>query len=301
MGKSYPVQRKKSASVITLEPHLRLAKLPLCLMVSFSTAFGYLFAKPTYSAELFFCTIGVLLLATGAASFNSIQEIQYDALMERTKDRPLVQKRLSVFQAAIQAVFLIVSGGSLLFFSLDSVGPAVVGILAIILYNLIYTKLKSITVFAIIPGTICGALPPYIGWLAAGGDVLSFGALLLFVLFVLWQVPHFFLVLLRHKKDYVNSNLPNVLNKLGESRLRRVFITWIGALAAIMLIFSVMPNGGPVLGRFLICLNAIVLFSLFVVQLIFMQRPKYRYLFLHLNISIFLVMFIISAGAVMNG
>ncbi len=295
---TYPVQRENVPVSLEFVSRLRLAKLPLCLMVAFSSVFGYVVASPVYSLQLVLCTVGVLLLAAGGASYNSLQEIRFDALMERTKNRPLVQGDLSGRQAAFQSIIFVVCGLALLFVSSESAGPAIVGVIAIILYNFVYTKLKAITVLAIIPGAICGALPPYIGWLAGGGSFFDYPALLLFVLFVLWQVPHFFLVLLNHKKDYVSSVLPNMLKLLRESSLRRIFISWIGALAVIMLTFTVLPNVVSPFGRILICGNAIFLFLLFAVQLFCTKTPNYRFLFLHLNFSIFLIMFIVCIGSI---
>ncbi len=297
MGYIYPVESKASLS-LEIFPRLRLAKLPLCMLVAFSTAFGYLVALPVYSGQLVLTTLGVLFLATGGATWNSIQEVHFDARMERTKDRPLVRKEVSVTQAGIQACFLLLVGVILLVFSSDSLYPAVVGFSAIIIYNLIYTQLKEKTTFAIVPGAVCGALPPYIGWLAGGGDYFSYQAFMLFNLLVLWQVPHFFLVLLNHKKDYADSTFPNMLSLLREMSLRRILIPWIGALSTMMLIFTVMLNGISFLGQILICGNAIVLFTLFVMHLLVLQRPNYRFLFLHLNFSIFFIMFVICAEVV---
>ncbi len=298
MGCTYPAQRENVPVSLELVSRLRLAKLPLCFMVAFSSVFGYMVASPVYSLQLVLCALGVLLLSAGGASYNSLQEICVDALMERTKNRPLVQKQLSIRQAALQSIIFVVCGLGLLFISSESAGPVIVGGIAIILYNFVYTKLKTITVLAIIPGAVCGALPPYIGWLAAGGNYFSYPALLLFVLFILWQVPHFFLVLLNHKKDYVCSDIPNMLKLMRESSLRRIFISWVGALAAIMITFTVLPNTLFPFGRILICGNAIFLFFLFVVQLLCRETPNYRFLFLHLNFSIFFIMFIVCIGNV---
>ena len=96
----------------------------------------------------------------------------------------------------------------------ETLSPVLVAIFAVILYNGVYTPLKKKSVLAIIPGAFCGALPPYIGWLSGGGGVISYTAVLLIVLFVLWQIPHYLLVLLTFKDDYEKSSLPNFLKNV---------------------------------------------------------------------------------------
>ncbi len=298
MGCIYPVERRESYVTLQIISFLRLAKLPLCLMIALSAMFGFIMASHSYSLQLLYATLGVLLLASGGATWNSLQEIHFDARMERTRGRPLVKKELSPFKAKVQTFILLIAGILLLKASTNSYWPTLVGGSGIILYNLVYTQLKSKTSLAIIPGAICGALPPYIGWLAGGGGVLSYKAFMLFCLLILWQVPHFFLVLLNYKKDYLDGVIPNILMIVKENSLRRIFITWIGALSAMMLIFTVMLNELSLVGRILISGNALVLFTFFAMQMVVIKRPNYRFLFMHLNFSIFFIMFVVCAGAV---
>lgn len=301
MGQIYHGQHDNKTVMEWLTPYIQVAKLPLCLMVAFSAAFGYVMASPVPSVHLLSCTFAVLLLAAGAASYNSLQEKKSDGLMNRTRKRPLVVNAVTSTNVAIQASFLIFLGLFLLLIVFEKVGPMVVGVAAVIIYNVVYTNLKRVTVFSIIPGAICGALPPYIGWLAGGGDPLAYSAAILFLLFVLWQIPHFFLVLLNHKSDYARSVTPNMLKLLHESGLRRLFVTWVGALAACMLFFPVIPSTISNLDRGLICANALVLFAVFVQQLFFRTTPHYRFLFIYLNFSIFFIMFVIIAGNLGKG
>lgn len=284
-----------TGSALKLACYLKIAKIPLCLLVAFSSFFGYLYSASlvTVKAVLLFCS--VLVLACGAATLNSYQERNLDGLMQRTKNRPLVRGEVSENKALMQAVILIPIG----LISILSFTPAafIMGVLAVILYNLIYTRLKSRTLLAIIPGAIGGALPPYIGWLAAGGEVMSFQGILPVFLLLFWQVPHFLLVMLNHKLDYASTLLPNILKRLSESSLQRIFLPWIAALTVTMLIFTVLPSSMSNIERLFIIINGVVLFGLFSVQLMFIKPPNYSYLFKHLNFSIFLLMLIICCGA----
>jgi heme o synthase len=296
MGGTCQVPQDKKSIFDGLLPYLRVAKIPLCMMVAFSASFGFVMASPMISLQLFMCTFAVFLLSAGAASYNSFQEKDSDGLMARTKNRPLVVKEVIPFHAAVQASVLIFFGLLLLVAGFDGGGPALVGLISVIFYNFLYTKLKRTTVLAIVPGAICGALPPYIGWLSGGGHPFAYSAAIIFILFVLWQIPHFFLVQLNHKSDYVNSMSPNMLKMLQEGGLRRLFVTWIGALSACMLFFPVIPGIISNVEKVFICGNAILLFVLFVIQLFYSKNPNYRFLFIYLNFSIFFIMFIVIVG-----
>ncbi len=275
----------------------KIAKVPLCLLVAFSSLFGYLYAVPVYTRDATQVFVAVFLLACGAASLNSYQERRQDGLMNRTRNRPLVKKKMSNNSALMQAVLLIISGLISLYL-FTNITAFMLGIVAVVLYNLIYTRLKAKSLFAIVPGSISGAIPPYIGWLAAGGDMVSFQAMLPVFLLVFWQVPHFLLVLLNHKSDYVTSLLPNLLKKLPESSLQRIFLPWIAALTVTMLTFTVLPSGMTDIARLFIVVNGIVLFGLFCVQLVYVKSPNYGYLFKHLNLSIFILMLVVCCSAI---
>jgi protoheme IX farnesyltransferase len=222
---------------------------------------------------------------------NSYQERSRDALMQRTRNRPLVRQKLTAQHALLQAVFLILLG-LLLIFQLANFKALLAGIAAVLLYNFVYTGMKGVTLYALLPGAVCGALPPYIGYLAAESDGALLRAFLPILLLFFWQVPHFFLVLLNHKKDYTSGPVPNLLQRLSEPALRRIFLPWIAALAMTMLAFTVMPSQlGPFL-RSLIAVNACALCGLFTVQLFFRKQPSYRFLFRYLNLSLFFMMLV---------
>jgi len=285
---------------VQLQYRLQIAKAPLCLLVSFSTLFGFLYATQVLSQQAVLIFFSVFILSCGAASLNSYQERSQDALMRRTQNRPLVKKRLTHKSALLQAVVLIVVGLSMLLFWAN-LKAFTAGVVAVSLYNYVYTRMKVSTVYAIIPGAICGAIPPYIGWLAAEGTgCMSLRAAMPVLLLFFWQIPHFFLVVLNHKEDYLASIFPNILKKLSEPALRRIFLPWITALSAIMLAFTVLPSHMSTFARFLITINAFVLFGIFSRQLILLKptRPTYRYLFRYLNFSIFFMMLVVCSTVV---
>ncbi len=185
--------KSKSASALSaalagglIRYSLQVAKAPLCLLVAFSAFFGYLLVPFQPLGPGFFVFFGVFLLAAGAASLNSVQERFADRLMGRTRHRPLAQGLVSRQRGLLQARLLLAAGFLVLFACFSSLGPVLGGIISVFLYNYVYTPLKHRSVWAIFPGALCGALPPYIGWLAAGGFYGSAVIIAVMSLFIVW-------------------------------------------------------------------------------------------------------------------
>lgn len=270
-----------------------LAKVPLCLFIGCASLFGTLMANPTLSLKALMVATGVLVVATGAASLNSLQEHQLDGRMARTMNRPLPTGRLTRGQARRQVVVLLVSGLLLVAIGGDDILPVVLTAGAVVLYNGLYTPLKKKSVLAILPGALCGALPGLIGWFAGGGGNGS-TAMLIVSLFILWQVPHFWLVLLSHQDDYVGSDLPNLLNQLPEKSVKRLLIIWICALASVMLVFAIpFPIWAGI--RYGVIVNSLVLPTIFWYGLA-VCNTSYRFFFITLNSALLIHMVLLSAG-----
>lgn len=210
-----------------------------------------------------------MLAAMGGATVNSLQEQGWDAMFSRTANRPMVQREISVAMAL--ALAAIAAFSSLLLLWLSAQQPyAVIGLtlLALLIYNLVYTPLKAKTLLAIVPGAVCGGLPPVIGWAAGGGPLSSATAALLFVLLFLWQVPHFCLILLLHKQDYCGQKQPTFLSYLSEPAVRRLSVVWIGAMAVVMMLFCVVPRPLEPFIQAVVALNALGISSLICIRLI---------------------------------
>jgi protoheme IX farnesyltransferase len=175
--------------------------------------------------------LGVTLLAAAGSAFNQVQEREIDRLMERTRDRPIPCGDLTPTGAsAIGAVCLLAGllalglGGGLL--------PVLLGIAALVWYLGVYTPLKRRTPFALAAGGLCGALPPVIGWVSAGGEPTDYRVMLLAGLLYLWQVPHFWLLQHRHAEDYRRAGLPLFNPRLNGISLFGLWRIWIMALVA---------------------------------------------------------------------
>lgn len=177
----------------------------------------------------------VFLLACGSSALNQVQERDIDARMDRTRGRPLPSGALTRAHALGVALLLITLGLSILA-QAGSMKPVFLGGLAILWYNGIYTPLKRRTAFAVLPGGVVGAIPPAIGWAAAGGRLFDTRLLALSGLFFLWQIPHFLLLLLRHEGEYRDAGLPTLGAILARGQMKRIIVSWMFATAAAALL-----------------------------------------------------------------
>ncbi|MFN2395439.1 MAG: protoheme IX farnesyltransferase, partial [Bacteroidales bacterium] len=151
--------------------YIRLTKPIITLSVAFSALTGFVLAEQSFSRGWLSMYFGVLLIAAGSSVINQIQEASSDRLMQRTRHRPLPSGEVSYKQATVWAVILSVSGTVILWF-LANPTASILAIITLVWYNGIYTPLKKFTSWAILPGAVVGAIPPAIGWSAAGGSLL---------------------------------------------------------------------------------------------------------------------------------
>lgn len=277
----------------------QLAKVPLCTLIGCSAGFAVVLAPASSAQETVQLAAGVMAAAMGGATLNSLQERVSDGELARTASRPLVQKVVSQRFALLQTCFLIMAGLLLLMNSRSApLAASLLTVLALVLYNGVYTRLKRKTVLAILPGAVCGGLPPVIGWIGGGGALLSYSCLLLFMLLFLWQVPHFCLILLMHKEDYLHASQPSFLRSLSEKGVRRLSGVWIGALALVMMLFCFQEAAAPGWYSFVLIANAILFALLLSGQLLCTTFISYRAMFILLNIMLGNHMLILACRAI---
>ncbi len=223
---------------------LELGKVRITFFVAISTSVGFILYSGSIVFEMLLTSLAVFLLASGSSALNHYQEKESDALMERTKHRPIPAGRISSGAALLVSFLLIVIGAALLYF-VSNFTALTLGILALIWYNLLYTPLKKKYSLAIVPGAIIGAIPPVIGWTAAGGNFLDYHVLVLALFFFIWQVPHFWLLLLIYGDQYEEAGFPTLTKIFNNKQLSRITYIWIVALSLsclLMPLFSVTSN-----------------------------------------------------------
>jgi protoheme IX farnesyltransferase len=111
------------------------------------------------------------------------------------------------------------------------------GVFTVFWYNGVYTPLKRVTAFAAVPGGLVGALPPVIGWVCAGGDIFDPRIRAVAFFFFIWQIPHFWLLLMRTGEDYRRAGLPSLTSVFSREQLARVTFVWMLATAVASLVF----------------------------------------------------------------
>jgi protoheme IX farnesyltransferase len=144
--------------------------------------------------------LGGFLVTGSANGYNQVIERELDKLMTRTMTRPLPDQRMSVAEALLVCTILGVAGVFILTYFMN-LTSGILGLLAILLYTLVYTPLKRKTPFAVFVGAIPGAIPPMLGWVAATGN-LGLEAWMLFTIQFLWQFPHFWAIAWVMDEDY---------------------------------------------------------------------------------------------------
>ena len=213
---------------ISLNSVLVLMKYKVSMAVTFTAITGYIVHAGSLDLHLIFLGLGVFILAGGSSALNEFQESKYDAVMERTRQRPIPSGAISPRQALLISILVIISG---LFFLYVSFGiiPFLLGLFNIVWYNLIYTNLKRITPFAVVPGALVGAVPAFIGWTAAGGSVFSPTIIFIGFFLFIWQIPHFWLLMLKYGKEYEAAGFPTINEAINPANLKRIIFSWIVA------------------------------------------------------------------------
>jgi protoheme IX farnesyltransferase len=187
---------------------ITLAKPRLNLLVVFTTAAGLYLASPNGVAlsVLLHTLMGTALIAGGAAALNQVLERDTDALMRRTRTRPIASGRLRPSQGLLFGLALSTAGLIELAVGVNLISAGIAG-LTLGSYVLVYTPLKRRTSLATLVGAVPGALPPVIGWVAATGS-LTAPALVLFGISFFWQMPHFLAIAWLYRDEYAAAGIP---------------------------------------------------------------------------------------------
>lgn len=188
--------------------YLELTKPRITVTVSMTALVGYVMGTrgPVDGSRLALCLGGTALVAAGASTLNMLFERRTDALMLRTRNRPVPAGRLRGTEALAFGLALTAAGLAVLGFG-TGVLSAVVALVTWATYLFAYTPLKTRTSLSTIVGAFPGALPPVIGWTAARGQ-LEPGAIVLFAILFLWQIPHFLAIAWIYREDYARGGLP---------------------------------------------------------------------------------------------
>lgn len=222
-------------AIQSLSPWLQLAKPGVTRLVLVTTYFGGIMAQSNASPLTWGLALtGTTLVVAAANALNMVAERDTDALMTRTRDRPLPTGKITA-KAATTASYLAAALGLAALLALNW-QTAFLGLLALAMYVWAYTPLKRVTPWALYVGALPGAAPPVLGYSAISGGQLDSTALVLFLILAVWQIPHFLAISMFRRAEYERAGIQVFSVCRSPRAVRRLMLGWSLALFAVSLL-----------------------------------------------------------------
>jgi heme o synthase len=203
-----------------------LTKFVLSFAVSLSALFAYVMAKGEMGLDMLLSTLAVLLVAMGVSTLNQVQEYKSDSKMDRTKHRPIASGKWSPTTGIVIAAILILLSLALIYSLIGMIGIDLF-LFSFIWYNFVYTPLKKKSALAVVPGAILGVIPPAVGWITAGHSLQEPQFFALGLFYFVWQVPHFWLLVMLFHADYKDGGYPTAMKLFGKVSLQKLTFVWL--------------------------------------------------------------------------
>jgi protoheme IX farnesyltransferase len=269
------------------------------LLAAAGTCAGFITHTPApengFGGGLLCAAAGAVLLSCGCSALNQAQERREDAVMLRTKTRPLPAGRLSLRAALAASLLCLACAGALLALTPGGRAALALAPLTVAVYNGLYTPLKKRTSLAMLVGGLAGALPPVLGCVSAGGSPLEPRALLLMALFYAWQVPHFWLLARLNRADYEAAGFLTPHHGVGRAGAHGALALWIVSYGALMLLLPAFGLVNAAATKWLVTALALALLGA-AWPLVSRERMGFALV----NGSLMLLLFILAADALRN-
>lgn len=240
----------------------KLHKFGITFSVTLTTLAGFTLASGTIDSRIILPLLGIFIMSSGSAVMNEYQERKWDAIMRRTRKRPIPTGEIKPNTAFVLAVSEILIGTLLVYFS-GGFTAALLAFMAFIWYNVIYTPLKRVSSYAVIPGSVIGALPPLVGWVVGGGSLLVPGGYIMAFFFFVAQVPHFWLLMIKYGDDYKSAGYPTINDKMSIEQIKQATFIWIVATAITILLLVVAGLIQTLVFKIVIVITAVYLVAAF--------------------------------------
>lgn len=271
---------------------MELTKFRITFFVSLTTFVGYILHNGKIDFNFILPTFGVLILASGASALNEYQERKLDSKMKRTNSRPIPSCRITANNALFVSISLVLLGSLVLFIHDPLV--MMIGVFTLLWYNGIYTPIKKKTSLAIIPGALVGALPPVIGWVASGGQLFD-DKILGFALFMfIWQIPHFWLLVLLYDDQYKKAGFPTLSKIFTFNQITYITFSWITILVLSSYMIYMVELSSTLGSNLLLTISGVATF-LFSLKIITEKRKEiFSKSFLLINVYVLFILIVIS-------
>ncbi len=226
--------------------YLSITKPGIIIGNLISVAAGYFLAAKSEAADgllLLYTLAGVAMVIASGCVVNNIFDRDIDLKMERTRGRLLAQGDINIDHAFVFAIVLLLVGTGLLYRMANPLS-AVMVLLGYVFYVFFYTMwYKRNSVYGTLVGSVSGAVPPLVGYLAVT-NYISLEAVLLFALFSLWQMPHSYAIAMFRMQDYKNAGIPVLPVVSGIEKARKHMIAYVVAFNLVALGLFLLGNGG---------------------------------------------------------
>jgi protoheme IX farnesyltransferase len=291
---------KENSITRNLSVFADLIKYRLSLAVVLSSVTGYFICRSTIDHHLFFLVTGVFLLASGAAALNQYTERVADSIMERTRNRPIPSKKISEKNVLRISALLLLSGCLLLY--TNGITALLLGIFNVVLYNLLYTRLKKTTILSIIPGALVGAVPPMIGFSSAGATLLHLNIIVFAAFMFLWQIPHFWMIIIKYGTEYKAAGFATISKYLDEMQIRYLVFCWVLFSSVFLFLFCLLSDAVNK-NMFILLFLLNLLFIIFFYRMLFQKEgaKETKSAFILINTYSFLIMLVIILVSILKG
>lgn len=256
-----------------LSDYLELSKPRISLTVVLSALAGYLLASghqipnPSQLSNLL---LGTLLVSAGASMLNMLSEMELDALMQRTRNRPLPCARVSPAEALLLGTFL--AGFGVVHLALAvNLSSALLAALGLTLYLVLYTPLKLMTPISTLIGAVSGALPPLIGWSAAQSP-LQAEAWILFGILLSWQFPHILALAWLYREDYRTAGIQILPPE--DQKAKKILARVVPPSCLLLSLGSLLPAWTGLSGLFYLAIASAAGLFLIVLGIAFAKSPS---------------------------
>ncbi|MFA5419302.1 MAG: protoheme IX farnesyltransferase [Bacteroidales bacterium] len=271
---------------------LEINKVRITFAVTLTMLAGYALAKNAIDTGVILPMLGIFILACGSAALNHYQDKDRDALMKRTMKRPIPSGKMSGTAVLMVSLIEIITGTYLIYIGSNFLA-AQLGLLALIWYNGIYTPLKRKTAVAVIPGSIIGSIPPMVGWVAGGGSLTDPRLLVLAFFFFVWQVPHFWLLMLNYGKEYEEAGYPSITAKISKQQIKNATFVWTAATAVAALMLPVYGLVSTLFFKIIIVVAATWLVAVFT-PLLRTRKQEFNPFYYFMRINYFVLVMIVT-------